>query len=60
MAAVAEDLRWGDLLNTAPATTVLMKEGLIGFAAKTKTRESLKEDHVGGSHFALSNENWLS
>ena len=30
-------LRWDDLLSTAPATTVLMKECLIGFAAKTKT-----------------------
>ena len=31
-------LRWGDLINTAPATAVLMKKGPIGFAEKTKTR----------------------
>ena len=36
--SVAAGLRWGDLLNAAPATTVLMKEGRIGFAAKTKTQ----------------------
>ena len=40
---VAAGLRWGDLLNTAPATTVLMKEGLIGFDAETKPVGSLKE-----------------
>ena len=38
MVAVASGLRWDDLINTAPTTTVLMKEGLIGCAAKTKTR----------------------
>ena len=32
--AAAAGLRRGDLLNTAPPTTVLMKEGLIGFAEK--------------------------
>ena len=35
---VAAGLIWGDLLNTAPNTLVLVKDGLIGFAAKTKTR----------------------
>ena len=35
---VAAGLRWGDLLNTAPNTLVLVEDGLIGFAAKTKTR----------------------
>lgn len=30
-------LRWGDLLNTPPAATALMKEGLVGISAKTKT-----------------------
>ena len=50
--AVSAGLRWGGLLNTAPDTTVLMKEGLIGFAAKTKTRGgSLKADH--GDHVAI-------
>ena len=47
MISVASCLRWGDLLNTAPGTTVLMKEGLIGFAEKPRPVESLKEDHVG-------------
>ena len=32
--AVESVLRWGDLLNTSPAATVLMKEALIGFAEK--------------------------
>ena len=31
-------LRWGDLLNTPPPATVLMKECLIWFAVKTKSR----------------------
>ena len=35
--SVSSCLRWGDLLNTSPPTTVLMKEGFIGFAEKTKT-----------------------
>ena len=38
MVEVAACLRLGDLLNTAPATTVLMNEDLLGFSAKTKTR----------------------
>ena len=43
--SVEAGVRWGDLLNTAPSTTVLMGEGLIGFAPKTKTRGgSLKAD----------------
>ena len=36
--AVAADLRWGDLLNAPPNTLVLLKAGIIGLAAKTKTR----------------------
>ena len=36
MVSVASVLRWGDLPNTAPPTTVLVSEGLVGFAAKTK------------------------
>ena len=35
--SAAVGIRWVDLLNTAHPATVLMKEGLIGFAAKTKT-----------------------
>ena len=31
-------LRWADIRNTAPYTLDLMGDGLIGFAAKTKTR----------------------
>ena len=59
--AVAAGLRWGDLLCTAPATLVLMKEGLIGFAEKKpKPVESLKEDIAGAIDFAFSNEKWLS
>ena len=59
--AVASDLRWGDLLNTAPATLVLIKEGPIGFAAKTKTRGKYEGGGLaGGSNFAFSNENRLT
>ena len=36
--AAEAGLRWDDLINTAPSTTVLTKEGLIGFAANAKTR----------------------
>ena len=35
---VAEGLWRCDLLNTPPPRTVLMKEGLVGFAEKTQTR----------------------
>ena len=42
--AEAAGLRWGDLLNTPPNTLTLNTEGLIGFAAKTKSRGWLKED----------------
>ena len=31
---VAAGLRWGDIPNPTPATTVLMEDGLIGFAEK--------------------------
>ena len=54
--AVAEDLRWDDLLHDAPATTVLMREGLIGFAAKTRTREKPEGRHWGKS-ICFSDEN---
>ena len=46
--AVAAGLRWGDLLCTAPATLVLMKECLIGFAAKTETRGMSEWGTLGG------------
>ena len=48
MVAVEAGLRWEDLLNTAPATTVLTKEGLIGFVAKTKTRGKSAGRPCGG------------
>ena len=44
-AEVADGLRWDDLLNTAPATLVLTKDGLAAVAAKTKTRGDLKVDN---------------
>ena len=54
---VAAGLWWGDLLNTAPPTTVLLKEGLIGFAEKPKTRGSLWVGHAGRviTHFLTKN-----
>ena len=39
---VEEGLWWGYLLNTAPPTTVLMKEGHIGFAAKNQNRGGVR------------------
>ena len=51
--AVAACLRWGGLLCTAPATPVLMKEGLIGFAAKTKTGGTSDGRHWGGYRFRV-------
>ena len=45
--AVAARLRWGDLLNTDPTTTVLMKEGLFALAAKTKTSGKSEGTHWG-------------
>ena len=45
--AAEAGLRWDDLLNTAPATLVLLKEGLVGFAAKTKTRGKSDGRHWG-------------
>ena len=42
----------GDLISTAPAT-VLMKEGLIGFAAKTKTRKKPDGRPCGGIAISL-------
>ena len=47
--SVEAGLRWDDLLSTAPATTVLMKEGLIGCAAKTKTRGMPDGRPLGGA-----------
>ena len=51
-------LRWDELLNTAPTTTVLMKEGLIGFAAKTKTAGKSEGRRWGSSEFSFPNEKW--
>ena len=52
-ASVAAGLRWVDLLSTAPATLVLIKDGLIGFAVKTKTTGQAEGRHWGLeiSHF---------
>ena len=52
--AVAACLRWDDLLCTAPTTLVLMKEGLIVFAARTKTRGKSEGRHWGDRDFAFS------
>ena len=60
MVEVEACLRWGDLLNTAPTTTVLTKEGLIGFAAKTKTRGKSEGRPLGASDFSFSNEKWIA
>ena len=49
--SVAAGLRWDDLLNTAP-TLVLLKNGPIGFAPKTKNRGNTKED-VGVQVFCI-------
>ena len=56
---VAAGLRWGDLLNTAPNTLVLVKDGLAGFAAKTKTRGVSEGRPCGASNSSFSNEKWL-
>ena len=45
--AVAAGLRLGDLLRTSPTTLVLIKDGRIGFAAKTKTRGKSEGRHRG-------------
>ena len=58
--AVASGLRWGDLLSNAPATTVLMEECHIGFAAKTKTMGKSDGRPCGDSNFSFPNENLLS
>ena len=58
--ADAAGLRWGDLLNTAPTTLALLKEGIIGFAAKTKTRGKSEGRPWGASNLAFSNEKWLA
>ena len=57
--AVADGLRWGDLLNTDPNTLVLIKDGLIGFAAKTETRGVSEGRAWGAINFAFPNEKWL-
>ena len=59
MVSIAAGLRWGDLLNTATATTVLMQEGLIGFAVKTKTMGKYEGRPCGASRYAFSNGKWL-
>ena len=51
--AAAAGLRWDDLLNTSPTTLVLLKEGLIGFAAKTKTRGKSAGRHWGGEAICI-------
>ena len=48
----------GDLINTAPSATVLMKECIIGFASKTKIRGKSEGRPWGASHYACSNEKW--
>ena len=58
--AVAACLRWDDLLCTAPKTLVLIKDGLIGFAAKPEARGKSEGRPLGASNFAFSNENWLA
>ena len=55
--AVAAGLRWDDLLNTSPNTLTLNTEGLIGFAAKTKSRGVDEGRLWGASNYAFSNEN---
>ena len=49
----------GGLINTAPPATVLMEDGLIGFAAKTKTRGMSEGRPWGSSRYAFSNEKRL-
>ena len=56
--SVAEGLRRAGLLNTAPPTTVLMKECLIGYAAKTQTGGKSEGRPWGGGvimHFLTMN-----
>ena len=57
--AVEAGLRWGDRLNTAPPATVLMREGLIGFAEKTKTTGKSEGRPWVGSHYAFSKKAWI-
>ena len=59
-AAVAVGLRWDDLLNAAPTTLVLLREPLIGFAAKTKTRGKSEGSHRCATNFAFPNEEWAA
>ena len=56
---VAAGLRWGDLLNTASNTLVLVKDGLIGFAAKTKTRGVYEGRPWGAINFSFPNDKWM-
>ena len=49
-------LRWGDLLNNAPTTLVLLKEGPIGLAPNAKTRGKSEGGHCGASNFAFPTE----
>ena len=57
--AVAAGLRRGDLLNAGPATLVLLKEGLVGLASKTKKRGKSEGRNRGASNFAFPNKNRL-
>ena len=57
--AVAAALRWGDLINTAPATTVLTHDGFIGFAGKTKTMGNPEGRPWGATRYSFSNGKWL-
>ena len=59
MLAVA-GLRRGDLLNSAPATTVLMKEGLIGFAAKNQNQGQVWRKALWWEVVLLFLTKWLS
>ena len=56
---VSEGLRRGDLINTSPPTTVLMKEGLVEFSEKTKTGGKSEGRPWGASHYAFSGEKWF-
>ena len=59
MVAVAAGLRWDYLPNTAPPTTVLMKEGLIEFEAKSKTGGMSEGIPWAASHYAFSKKEWI-
>ena len=60
-AAIAAGLRRGDLVNTSPSALVLMKEGPVKFAAKTKTRGKSEGRLWGACSYAFStvNKDWI-